>query len=238
MTASSSTSRRSGASFRSTSRGRRSSRPLGRALRGKYDWAHLAMHLWPERVVPKCATDRSLAIAHGLEDVFWVEGADGKWAARKTPTRSIEELVARADVAGGEGGLEEPARGARRCRQRRPREQRPPPTASPTEETPDASAARLHRQQVARASSRSRRVVVWYDERSEFAPFVDELRGGPRGGHEPVEVAMGGSSAHLAEYAGSMFEVRAVVEPLVCGDTRRHGRHVPPGCARDRTARC
>ena len=40
---------------------------------GKYDWAHLAMHLWPERVVPKCATDRSLAIAHGLEDVFWVK---------------------------------------------------------------------------------------------------------------------------------------------------------------------
>jgi hypothetical protein len=64
------------------------------ALReGKYDWAHLAMHLWPERVVPRCATDRSLAIAHGLEDVFWVEGTDGKWTARKTPTRSIDELV-------------------------------------------------------------------------------------------------------------------------------------------------
>ena len=61
---------------------------------GKYDWAHLAMHLWPERVVPKCATDRSLAIAHGLEDVFWVEGADGKWAKRARPTRSVEELVA------------------------------------------------------------------------------------------------------------------------------------------------
>lgn len=60
---------------------------------GKYDWAHLAMHLWPERVVPKCAKDRSFAIAHGLEDVFWVEGTDGKWTARKTPTRSIEELV-------------------------------------------------------------------------------------------------------------------------------------------------
>ena len=26
---------------------------------GAYDWAHLAMRLWPERVVPKCATDRS-----------------------------------------------------------------------------------------------------------------------------------------------------------------------------------
>jgi hypothetical protein len=38
---------------------------------GDYDWAHLAMHLWPERVVPKCATDASLAIAHGLEGVFW-----------------------------------------------------------------------------------------------------------------------------------------------------------------------
>jgi hypothetical protein len=60
---------------------------------GKYDWAHLAMHLWPERVVPKCATDRSLAIAHGLEEIFWVEGTDGKWTARKAPTKSIHELV-------------------------------------------------------------------------------------------------------------------------------------------------
>ena len=55
---------------------------------GKYDWAHLAMHLWPERVVPKCATDRSLAIAHGLEDVFWVEGADGKWKPRAHARRA------------------------------------------------------------------------------------------------------------------------------------------------------
>jgi hypothetical protein len=60
---------------------------------GEYDWAHLAMRLWPERVVPKCVKDRSLAIAHGLEDVFWVEGTDGKWMARKTPSRSIDELV-------------------------------------------------------------------------------------------------------------------------------------------------
>lgn len=59
----------------------------------EYEWAHLAMHLWPERVVPKCATDRSLAIAHGLEDVFWSEDGDGKWKPRATPTRSIEDLV-------------------------------------------------------------------------------------------------------------------------------------------------
>jgi hypothetical protein len=60
---------------------------------GDYDWAHLAMHLWPERVVPKCATDRSLAIAHGLEEVFWIEDQDGKWKPRPIPARPLDELV-------------------------------------------------------------------------------------------------------------------------------------------------
>ena len=60
---------------------------------GDLDWARLAMRLWPERVVPKCASDRSLAIAHGLEEVFWVEGDDGKWKRRETPTRPIGALV-------------------------------------------------------------------------------------------------------------------------------------------------
>jgi hypothetical protein len=59
----------------------------------EYEWAHLVMHLWPERVIPKCAKDRSLAIAHGLEEVFWVENKEGKWVARENPTRSIEEIV-------------------------------------------------------------------------------------------------------------------------------------------------
>jgi len=48
-------------------------------VKGDYDWSHLAMHLWPERVVPKCTTDRSLAIAHGLADVFWVEDLSQRW---------------------------------------------------------------------------------------------------------------------------------------------------------------
>jgi hypothetical protein len=60
---------------------------------GKYDWSHVAMHLWPERVVPKCAADRSLAIAHGLEDVFWAEGHDGQSTPRPTPKRPIDEIV-------------------------------------------------------------------------------------------------------------------------------------------------
>jgi hypothetical protein len=37
-----------------------------RLEKGQYDWAHLAMHYWPERVTNKCASDKSLAIAHGL----------------------------------------------------------------------------------------------------------------------------------------------------------------------------
>ncbi|MGH3694796.1 MAG: Eco57I restriction-modification methylase domain-containing protein [Pseudonocardiaceae bacterium] len=60
---------------------------------GTYDWAHLAMHLWPERVVPECVVDRSLAIAHDLEEVFWVQGDDGKWSARLAPTVPVEQLV-------------------------------------------------------------------------------------------------------------------------------------------------
>lgn len=60
---------------------------------GKYDWARLAMHLWPERVVPRCTKDRSLSIAHGLENVFWMEGDDGKWVARPSPLRSVDKIV-------------------------------------------------------------------------------------------------------------------------------------------------
>ncbi len=63
------------------------------AAKGEYDWAHLAMHLWPERVVPKCAQDRSLAIAHGLEEELWAEDADGKWASRQVDSATVERLV-------------------------------------------------------------------------------------------------------------------------------------------------
>jgi hypothetical protein len=61
---------------------------------GKYDWSHLAMRLWPERVVPKCADDRSLAIAHDLESVFWAAGDDGKWYKRDVGQATVERLIA------------------------------------------------------------------------------------------------------------------------------------------------
>lgn len=38
--------------------------------KGDYDWAHLAMAYWPDRVREKCKTDKSLAIAHGLEELY------------------------------------------------------------------------------------------------------------------------------------------------------------------------
>jgi len=38
--------------------------------KGDYDWAHLAMAYWPDRVREKCLTDKSLAIAHDLEHLY------------------------------------------------------------------------------------------------------------------------------------------------------------------------
>jgi hypothetical protein len=38
--------------------------------RGDYDWAHLAYSIWPERVREKCRSDKSLAIAHDLEELY------------------------------------------------------------------------------------------------------------------------------------------------------------------------
>ena len=65
------------------------------ALRsGEYDWSHLAMRLWPERALPKCATDRSLAIAHDLEAVFWRQDEKEKWQPRAEPTRPVPDLIA------------------------------------------------------------------------------------------------------------------------------------------------
>lgn len=49
--------------------------------KGDYDWSHLAKTYWPGRVRDKCKTDKSLAIAHGLEDLY-VEPATAPKKAR------------------------------------------------------------------------------------------------------------------------------------------------------------
>lgn len=51
--------------------------------RGEYDWTHLAMNYWPERVREKCNSDKSLAIAHGLEHLY----VEPQMQAKKTRGR-------------------------------------------------------------------------------------------------------------------------------------------------------
>ena len=61
---------------------------------GKYDWAHLALSIWPDRVVrEKCTTDRSIAIAHDVEDLLWVE--DGKWRRVLEPNEELATQIER-----------------------------------------------------------------------------------------------------------------------------------------------
>jgi hypothetical protein len=63
--------------------------------RGDYDWAQLALSLWPERVRKACETDRSIAIAHGLESLCKIEAPKPKAARgrkKNTPAEaSLEE---------------------------------------------------------------------------------------------------------------------------------------------------
>lgn len=60
---------------------------LAKLEKGDYDWAHLAMNYWPERVREKCKTDKSLAIAHGLENVY----IEPEAAPKKTRGRKKKE---------------------------------------------------------------------------------------------------------------------------------------------------
>ena len=63
-----------------------------------------------------------------------------------------------------------------------------------------------------------RHVVVWYDAREEFAPFVAELRGGPKEAGSVVPVTLADRRVQLAEFDGSFLELRARVEPYVNQD--------------------
>ncbi|OQC41886.1 MAG: PglZ domain protein [Acidobacteria bacterium ADurb.Bin051] len=80
----------------------------------------------------------------------------------------------------------------------------------------------------------TRRLVVWYDERAEFVPFVEELRQGATIGSAPVAIELGGQTVHLTEYTGSFFELRTAVEPLVAGERPEPVVLYLPGVARDR----
>lgn len=80
---------------------------------------------------------------------------------------------------------------------------------------------------------RARKVVVWYDPRREFAPFVDEIRGAAAPGAAAVTVTVSGITAQLAQFDGSFFELRVQVEPHVSGTDPENLVLYLPGVERD-----
>ena len=51
---------------------------------GEYDWSHMAMNLHPDQVHEKCKIDKSLAIAHGMEELYVEPENPNKKGKRKT----------------------------------------------------------------------------------------------------------------------------------------------------------
>jgi hypothetical protein len=58
---------------------------------GDFDWANLAYSIWPDRVREICKSDRSIAIAHGLEELCQVATKPAKKKLSKK--EKIEETV-------------------------------------------------------------------------------------------------------------------------------------------------
>jgi len=65
--------------------------------KGEFDWAHLAHTVWPDRVIRKCLTDRSLAIAHGHDEALWETYQDDrnktKYRLKKDAKETVEKLI-------------------------------------------------------------------------------------------------------------------------------------------------
>jgi hypothetical protein len=70
--------------------------------KGKYDWAHLAYSIWPERVIRASHKDRSFAIAHDLEKDLWEEIETGtdrqghvktKWVPKQLSENELKAII-------------------------------------------------------------------------------------------------------------------------------------------------
>lgn len=83
---------------------------------GTYDWAHLALSIWPERVVKeKCTTDRSIAIAHDLVEQLWHEvevkktsktgrvTSKTEWQPRNLSDAELDAIVQKIKMGGTHG---------------------------------------------------------------------------------------------------------------------------------------
>jgi hypothetical protein len=81
-----------------------------------------------------------------------------------------------------------------------------------------------------------RGVVVWYDPREVFRPFVAELRKEASAANPLPIVTKGtlaGKPVYVAEFRGSFFELRHAVEPLVNGEKPKPLLIYVPGVERD-----
>ncbi len=59
----------------------------------EYEWSHIAYVTWPERVREACKTDKSIAIAHGLEGLYVeVEGKKVKGKRKRQPKEDELEI--------------------------------------------------------------------------------------------------------------------------------------------------
>jgi hypothetical protein len=81
---------------------------------------------------------------------------------------------------------------------------------------------------------KARRVVVWYDPKCEFEPFITELRAAAVARDAPLGTPIGDGTARLVDYAGSLFEVRLNVESAVSMDLPEPMVIYVAGCERDR----
>jgi len=82
---------------------------------------------------------------------------------------------------------------------------------------------------------RQHRVLVFYDARTEFEPFIHELEVVDRGHDDLPRVTVGDTVAHLARFEGSFFALKARIEPLVAVDKPDPLLVYIPDQVRDRT---
>lgn len=63
-------------------------------------------------------------------------------------------------------------------------------------------------------------VLVWYDQRREFQPFISDLIGAESASRpgKLCTLKLDGATIHFIAYNGSYFEIRLAVEELVCGN--------------------
>jgi hypothetical protein len=81
---------------------------------------------------------------------------------------------------------------------------------------------------------RQDRVVVFYDARSEFEPFIAELEMVDTGIGDLPRTCIGDTLTHMARFDGSFFALKASIEPLVSADTPEALIIYMPGQVRDR----